>query len=168
VVGVGSARLDAGSRRHERTSPLRRAPRLKPVTHTLIDTVRAPTDQVFALLTDPARIPSWLPGCVSVQSNGPFRKGSRLQVRFGERLTEFEIVDFTPPATFGWFERGQRHGWRTFFRLDRTGEATALTVRAIWMPHSFLAALRGRFLEKRDVRRQLQLILANVRRVMSG
>ena len=141
---------------------------MKPVAHTLIDTIKAPIEHVFGALTDPARIPSWLPGCVSVESNGPFKKGARLQVRFGERLTEFEIVDFTPPATFGWFERGQRHGWRTFFGLERRGEVTALTVRAVWMPHSFLAGLRGRFLEKRDVRRQLQLIIQNVRRVVSG
>jgi len=141
---------------------------MKPVTHTLIDSVRAPIEQVFGLLTDPDRIPYWLPGCITVQSDGPFKKGTRLQVRFGERLTEFEIVDFTPPSTFGWLERGQRHGWRTFFRLDQSGQVTALTVRAVWMPHSFLARLRGRFLEKRNVRRQLEQILENVRRVVSG
>src|SRR5262245_19668995 len=141
---------------------------MKPVAHTLIDTIKAPIDQVYALLTDPARIPGWLPGCVSVESSGPFRKGSRIQVRFGERLTEFEIIDFTPPATFGWFERGARHGWRTFFGLDRRGEATALTVRAVWTPHSFLAGIRGKFLQKRDVRRQLRLIIENVRQAVTG
>ena len=140
---------------------------MKPVIHTLIDSVKAPLEQVFGLLTDPARIPSWLPGCVGVETQGPLRKGARLHVRFGERLTEFEIVDFTPPATFGWLERGQRQGWRTFFRLDRTDQATALTVQAVWMPRSLLARLRGRFLEKRNVRRQLEQILQNVRRVLS-
>src|SRR5438309_6682019 len=78
---------------------------MRPVSHTLINSIRAPIDRVFALLTDPGRIAQWLPGCDGVQSAGPLRKGARFTARFGARQTEFEIVDFTPPSTFGWVER---------------------------------------------------------------
>ncbi len=90
-----------------------------------------------------------------------------MEVRFGERLTEFEIVDFTRPSTLGWVERGQGKGWKTFFRLDASGESTAVTIRDVWTPHSLSAWLRGRFLEKRKVRRQLEEILQNLRNVLA-
>src|SRR2546427_1725342 len=67
-------------------------------------------------------------------------------------MTEFEVVDFTPPTTFGWVERGERNGWKTFFRLDPTAESTAVTVRDVWAPRSLVAWLRGRLFEKRRVR----------------
>ncbi len=91
---------------------------MRPVTHTLIDHVRAPIDRVFTLLTDPGRMPEWLPGCSGVETEAPLKKGARFKPRFGTRLTEFEVVDFAPPNTFGWVERGQRRGSKTFFRLD--------------------------------------------------
>jgi len=49
---------------------------MRPVSHTLINSIRAPIDRVFALLTDPGRIAQWLPGCDGVQSAGPLRKGA--------------------------------------------------------------------------------------------
>jgi uncharacterized protein YndB with AHSA1/START domain len=140
---------------------------MQPVAHTLINSVQAPIEQVFALLTDPARIPSWLPGCEGVESDGALRKGARFIVRFGARRTEFEVVDFSPPSTFGWVERGARRGWKTFFRLDATGPSTAVTVRDVWSPRSFVAGLRGRLLEKRRVRPQLEEMLQNLRRLLT-
>ena len=103
---------------------------MRPVTHTLIDKVRAPMELVFALLTDPARMPQWLPGCSGAQASGPVKKGARIKPQFGARESEFEVVDFAPPRTFGWTERGQRRGSKTFFRLDKSGDATSITVQA--------------------------------------
>jgi uncharacterized protein YndB with AHSA1/START domain len=109
---------------------------MRPVSHTLIDSVSAPIDQVFALLTDPRRMIAWLPACddVYVQSAGPLTKGARLVVRFGDRVTAFDVVDFDPPRTFGWVERGLRRGTKTFFRLDARGTGTAVTIREVWTP----------------------------------
>jgi uncharacterized protein YndB with AHSA1/START domain len=140
---------------------------MPPVAYTLINSVRAPTDAVFAALTDPVRMPDWLPGCTGVQSDGPLQKGARFAVHFGARQTAFEIVDFVRPATFGWVERGGRKGWKTFFRLDAVGGSTTITIRAVWVPHSFLAWLRGRFLEKRTGQRQLEAILNNLQSVLA-
>jgi len=140
---------------------------MRPVIHTLIDSVRAPIVQVFALLTDPARIAKWLPGCDGAESEGPLRKGARFKARFGQRTTEFEIVDFAPPATFGWVERGQRKGARLFLRLDSSGANTAVTVREVWIPRSFGAWVRGRFLERRKVQRRLHNILENLRTLLA-
>ena len=140
---------------------------MRPVAHTLIQSVRAPIERVFALLTDPRRVADWLPGCTGAQSEGPLKKGARLKVRFGERVTEVEVVDFARPATFGWAERGARKGWKTFFRLDATGESTTVTIRDVWTPHSLGAWLRGRFLERRKVRRQLEEMLQNLRSVLA-
>ena len=117
---------------------------MRPVSRTVIQTVPVSIERVFALLTDPSRMAEWLPGCAGTQSEKPLRKGVRFKVRFGQRMTEFEVVDFTPPTTFGWVERGERNGWKTFFRLDRAAEATAVTVRDVWAPRSLIAWLRGR------------------------
>jgi len=141
---------------------------MRPVSHTVIDTIRSPIESVFAHLTDPGSIPAWLPGCTSVHCEGALRKGARMHVQFGMRRTEFEIVDFAPLQTLGWVERGQRRGWKTFFRLDPAGDSTAVTVRAVWTPHSVGAWFRGRFLERRSIRGQLNAILLNLRTALTG
>lgn len=140
---------------------------MPPVSHTLIDSVRAPISEVFALLTDPGHIPDWLPGCTGIQCEVSLKRGVRFTARFGKRLTEFEVVDFAPPMTFGWSERGERKGWKTLFRLDASGGATAVTIRSVWIPRSFSAGLRGRWFEKRTVQRQLSGILENLRHILT-
>ena len=139
---------------------------MRSVTHTLIDHVRAPIDRVFTLLTDPGRMPEWLPGCSGVETEAPLKKGARFKPRFGTRLTEFEVVDFAPPNTFGWVERGQRRGSKTFFRLDVVGGSTTVTLRDVWTPHSFGAWLRAQLLPKRNVRRQMKAMLQNLQRLL--
>ncbi len=140
---------------------------MHPVSRTVIQTVPVSIERVFALLTDPSRMAEWLPGCAGTQSDKPLRKGVRFKVRFGQRMTEFEVVDFTPPTTFGWVERGERNGWKTFFRLDPTAESTAVTVRDVWAPRSLVSWLRGRLFEKRRVDSQLDAILSNVRKILA-
>jgi uncharacterized protein YndB with AHSA1/START domain len=139
---------------------------MRPVRYTLIDHISAPIDEVFAALTDPGRLERWLPGCVGVVAAGPIRKGSRLTVRFGRRITEFDIVDFRPPRTFGWVERGQRKDYKTFFQLDPTSGATAVTIQEVWTPLSVGAWIRGRFFPKRNVQRHQKEILRNLRKIL--
>jgi len=141
---------------------------MRPVSHTVIHPVPAPIERVFAVLTDPARIAQWLPGCAGVESPRPLRKGVRFKARFGNRETEFEVVDFAPPTAFGLVERGERDGWKTLFRLDETAGSTAVTVRDVWAPRSVIAWLRGRLREKRQVESQLEAILANVRKLLAA
>ena len=140
---------------------------MRPVSQTLIESVGAPIEEVFALLTNPGRIPQWLPGCDAVEPAAPLKRGARFKARFGTRVTEFEVVDFNPPATFGWVERGQRKGWKTLFRLDSSGGATAVTVRDAWVPQSFVGWVRGRFFERRNARRHMSRILENLRNVLA-
>jgi len=140
---------------------------MRPVSRTVIQTVPVSIERVFALLTAHGSHATPLPGCAATQSDKPLRKGVRFKVRFGERTTEFEVVDFTPPTTFGWVERGERNGWKTFFRLDRTAQSTAVTVRDVWAPRSLVAWLRGRLFEKRRVNSQLEAILSNLRKLLA-
>jgi carbon monoxide dehydrogenase subunit G len=140
---------------------------VRSVTHTLVEHVRAPIDRVFAVLTSPGRIPDWLPGCKAVEVKGPLERGATFNARFGERVTEFEIVDFAPPGTLSWVERGQRKGSKTSFRLDVAGEATAVTIRDMWTPQSLGAWVRGRVLPKRNVQGQLNRMVENLRNLLN-
>jgi uncharacterized protein YndB with AHSA1/START domain len=140
---------------------------MRPVSHTLIDQIRAPIDDVFATLTDPSRLERWLPGCDAVLGDGPLAKGTKLRAQFGSRMAELNIVDYRPPNTFGWVELGQRHGWKTFFKLDPASGATAVTIREVWTPTSVISWVRGRFLQKRDVHRHLKQILQNLRGLLT-
>jgi uncharacterized protein YndB with AHSA1/START domain len=140
---------------------------MRPVTHTFSHSVPAPIEQVFALLTDPGRIPDWLPACTEVQSDGPLKQGMRFNVRFGDRVTEFEVVDFARPAAFVWAERGERKGRRMFFRLAGLGESTALTIRDVWMPPSRGAWLHARIWDRRSVQRHLDQIGRRLRSVVT-
>ena len=65
-------------------------------------------------------------------------------------------------------ERGQRKGWKTFFRLDAGAGATAITIRDVWTPRSLAGWLRGRFLEKRRVQSQLKAILENLGKILAS
>ena len=141
---------------------------MRPVSHTLIDHVRAPIESVFAALTDPRCLEQWLPGCSAVLAQGPVRKGSRLRAQFGARTTELDVVDFQPPNTFGWVERGQRKNVKTFFRLDPSNAATAVTVRQVWTPSSLRAWVRGHFFAKRNVQRHSKTMVAGLRTVLSS
>ena len=75
-------------------------------------------------------------------------------------------MDYAPPATFGWTERGQRKGTKLFLRLDVTGATTAVTVREVWTPRGFVAWVRGRFFERRHVQQRLQKIVQNLRALL--
>lgn len=139
------------------------AERMRPISHTLIDHVHAPIDRLFALLADPSRMATWLPACTGVEVEGPLKRGTRLRVRFGERVTGLEITELTPPTTFGWEEHGARKGSKILFRLEAVGESTRITVRHWWTPQSFVAWVRGRVLVNRRVERTLNVILRNLR-----
>jgi uncharacterized protein YndB with AHSA1/START domain len=137
------------------------------IRHTLIDHVRAPIDRVFACLADPARMATWLPACTGVEAECPLKRGDRVTVRFGERVTGLEITELSAPTTFGWEEDGGRHGSKTLFQLEAVGGSTRITVRHWWTPRSFLAWVRGRVLVKRRVERTLNATLRNVRNAVT-
>jgi uncharacterized protein YndB with AHSA1/START domain len=137
---------------------------MRPVHHTLISSVGAPIERVFSLLASAERMAAWLPFCGGVEAKGPLDKGSRLKVWFGDRTTDFEIVDCSAPNTFGWVERGARAGCKTFFRLDWAGSATTVTIRNVWEPASLAAYVKGKLLKKRDAVRQLDHTLQNLRK----
>src|SRR5207247_11410922 len=90
---------------------------MRPITRTIVRSIHAPVGDVVALLTDPNRIPHWLPGCNDARSDGPLQRGACLRVRLGLRVTTFSVFDFTESALFGFLERCQRHGWKTLFDL---------------------------------------------------
>ena len=137
---------------------------MKPTDHTLVSHVGAPIEKVFAVLSDPARIPEWLPACRAASASGPLRKGAKIKVRFGEaRETEFEVIDFSAPNTFGWAERNGRKGHKTFFRLDFAGGSTAVTIKDVWTPPTFAAWLRAKFSAKRNVAKVLDGTVQNLR-----
>jgi uncharacterized protein YndB with AHSA1/START domain len=140
---------------------------MRPVRYTMIEHISATIDAVFTALTDPRSIERWLPGCAGVEVDGPIGKGTRLRVQFGHRVTEFDVVDFQPPRTFGWVERGQRRDSKTFFRLDHTSGTTAVTIQEVWTPASIPAWIRGRFFPKRDVQRHQKEILRNLRTLLA-
>lgn len=144
------------------TLTLRGSAGMRAVTYTVRDAVSAPVNQVFHVLTDPGGMAACFPGADAVQSTGPLAAGTSITVRFGERVTEFEVVAYTEPSTVGWVERGGRQGWRTVFNLDPAGAGTALTIRNEWAPHSLGAWLRGRWFGKREVEQHLERILDNV------
>src|SRR2546427_11127209 len=117
---------------------------MRSVSHTLINSIRAPIERVFALLTDPARIAQWLPGCDGVQSDVPLRKGVRFKARFGGRQAGVEVAGFSPAPTFRREGRGGRDGWKTLFRVDASAGATAGPIRGVGTPQGFGAEGGGR------------------------
>jgi uncharacterized protein YndB with AHSA1/START domain len=141
----------------------------KPVTFNHSSTVGAPIDRVFALLSDPKRLPDWLPGCKSVVPKEQLmRKGARYHVAMGNKgvRVEIEIIDYTPPRALGWLEHLRRTGNKTFFKLDNQGGATGITIKHIWHPHSWRAWLLGQFYRRRDAVRMFNGTIENLRKAL--
>ena len=138
---------------------------MRPVATSFSGVVPAPIEKVFALLTDPARIQHWLPGCRTVKPHtpGPLTKGSRLSVWFGKRATTLEIIELSPPTAFSWADREKRIGSQTQFKLQFAGGTTIVTMRDVWIPMSLGHLLRGRLLGRRNSRRTFEAVLDNLR-----
>ena len=82
-----------------------------PVSFTYSASVPAAIDNVFALISDPVRMPEWLPRCVAVQATTNHKfpgKGARYKLTFQRESHRheavIEIIDFQAPHTFGWVE----------------------------------------------------------------
>jgi hypothetical protein len=117
-------------------------------------------ETVFAILSDPNRIPAWLPGCRAVGGAALIHRGVWLDVRFDERTSSFQITDFHPPFSFAWVERGAREGSRTSFQLGFVAGTTAIRLQQV----SILRASQ----ERRNPKRQLDLTLQNLRKLALG
>ncbi|HEV8266427.1 MAG TPA: SRPBCC family protein [Gemmatimonadales bacterium] len=138
------------------------------LTITLRATIPAPIERVFELLTDPAQIPDWLPGCQSVEPPAPLRKGSRLRVGFGTRAAVFEVVELTPPHNFGWIERKGRPGNHLYFNLGFSGGSTNLAMKAIWEAHGLWSRLFGELSRRKDAKRFFEGVVNNLRRIVTS
>ena len=140
---------------------------MKPVTHTFTAPVAATSERVFNLLSNPARMAEWLPGCHAVDTDAPVRKGTRLRVRFSRGETEFEITDYTPPTAFGWVERGRRLGAKTLFKLDFSGGTTAITMKDVWIPRGLRSWILGHIHHRRNATRMFDGIIQNLRNLLT-
>jgi uncharacterized protein YndB with AHSA1/START domain len=142
-----------------------REPIARPVTFCATGRVPGGIENVFATLTDPARMPEWLPGCSGGASDDPIGNGMHIRARFGSRVTEFVVVDYAPHYRFGWAERGQRKGWRLWFRLNAEAHETAVTICEVWAPASLGAWVWGRLIRRRHPERHVEQILERLRRI---
>jgi uncharacterized protein YndB with AHSA1/START domain len=141
----------------------------KPVAITHAGHVGAPIERVFALLTEPHRIPEWLPGCSAIApKDGPMKLGARFHLEMGSRGTrvEIEVIDYNPPRTFGWVEHLRRTGTKTFVKLDYQGGTTRLTFKLVWQPMSLKSWLLGQFYRRRDAARIFNGMLQNLRKAL--
>ena len=137
------------------------------LSFTLRATIPAPIERVFELLTSPAQIPQWLPGCQSVEPPAALRKGSRIRVSFGTRAAEFEIVELTVPGNFGWIERKGRPGNHMYFNLAFGGGSTNLTMKAIWESRGWWSRLFGELSRRKDAKRFCEGVVNNLRRIVT-
>ena len=138
------------------------------LTITLRATIPAPIEEVFELLTNPAHIPKWLPGCQSVEPPTQLRKGSHLRVGFGTRAAEFEIVELTVPSNFGWIERRGRPGNHMYFNLGFSGGSTKLAMKSIWEAKGWWARLFGELSRRKDAKRFFDGVVNNLRRIVTS
>jgi uncharacterized protein YndB with AHSA1/START domain len=134
---------------------------------TLRSSIPAPIERVFELLTNPAQIPQWLPGCKSVEPPTQLRKGSRLVVGFGTRAAEFEVVELTVPSNFGWIERKGRPGNHVYFNLAFNGGSTNLAMKAIWQSRGWWSRLFGELSRRKDAKRFFEGVVNNLRRIVT-
>jgi uncharacterized protein YndB with AHSA1/START domain len=138
-----------------------------PSALTLSASIPAPAERIFAILSDPAKIPDWLPGCREILPAAPLRKGAAITARFPGRDTELVITELIPPTSLAWTDR-RRSGSRTYFLLQFAGGNTTLTMKDVWQPAGFGSWLRGKLLRRRDTKKRFDSIVQNLRKLLSG
>lgn len=135
--------------------------------HTHSGTIAAPIDDVFRLLTDPKRIPEWLPSCTEVAAPGPsLTKGMRFTMAIaanrGPREVVAEVIEYAPPTIFGWAEQGPRRNAKTFYRLKFNGSSTGISVQYLTTPSGLLGRLRAALLTRRQTARLFERSIQNL------
>jgi uncharacterized protein YndB with AHSA1/START domain len=145
-----------------------------PVSFTYSANVPSPIDRVFALISDPLRMPEWLPSCVAVKATTSDRmagKGARYKLTFQrdthQHESVIEIIDFSAPHTFGWVEIYHRAGSKTFFALGFEGGSTKVSLKHIWHPTGFRSWLNGQFYRRRNAHRMFSGLVNNLRKALS-
>ena len=124
--------------------------------------------ELFDLLTDPARIPTWMPHCRAAKCDGPLRKKSRVTLEFGRRSIELVIIAFAAPATLGWAETGPRKGAQTFFQLDFGGGTTTLTFKEVWPEGGLKSWLLGNLFRRRNAKKRFDGMIQNLRNIATA
>lgn len=135
------------------------------VTGSVEAFVPAPVEDVWALLSDPARIPDWEPGIGSIEGPGgpvlPGRTwsghatlirpdGKPLKVNRKFRRREMELLQALPPARVAWrFSFPDTHAGRPTvagFELAPATGGTRLSITLTWFRHQGWRALPGMLL----------------------
>ncbi|MGH7529568.1 MAG: SRPBCC family protein [Gemmatimonadales bacterium] len=143
-----------------------------PVSFTYSGVVQVPIDRVFDLISDPLRMPEWLPRCIAVKPSAPERqgKGARYTVTFQRDAIRhesvIEIIEYSPPHGFGWVEIYHRVGSKTFFGLGFAGGSTKVTMKHIWRPTGLRSWLNGQFYRRRNAHRMFEGLINNLRKAL--
>ena len=141
---------------------------MRPTSTTFSAPIAAPLEKVFNLLASPDSFPAWMPGCQAANTLGTLKKGSRVSITFGaDRTTILEIVDFAPPSSIGWADRGDRRGSRVFFQLYFAGGATTLSMKDVWEPKKLTDLVKGRIFKRRDAKRFFDSVVNNLRKAVT-
>jgi uncharacterized protein YndB with AHSA1/START domain len=145
---------------------------MRPVSLTYHGTVGVSIDEVFELISDPTRMPEWLPNCTAtVPGPNPKGKGDRHRVRFerkGHKIdTVIEITEYIPPTTLAWVEIIHRRGSKTFFKLQFAGGSTRITMMHVWVPANWRSWLLGQFYRRRNAHRMFDGLLQNLRKALT-
>jgi uncharacterized protein YndB with AHSA1/START domain len=88
--------------------------------------IEAPRERVFALLTDIAEIPRWMPAVTFDR-----QVGGRFEMVKGEWHAEGEVIELDPPrvVAYTWDWRNQPLGARTEVRFELEEDGAATIVR---------------------------------------
>ncbi len=145
---------------------------MRPISLTHSGTIGVPVEKVFALLSDPTRIPEWLPGCQALtKREGPPGKGQRwrLRMKTPRRVADIhlEVIEYSPPTGLAWEEMLPRTGSKTYFKLEFSGGATQLTMKHVWAPPGLGAWFRGIWFRRRNITRMLDGSLQNLRKILT-
>jgi uncharacterized protein YndB with AHSA1/START domain len=145
---------------------------MRPVAFTYHGSVGVSIDTVFELLTDPTRMPEWLPRCTAaVPGPGRRGKGDRHRLRFQHqgRTTDIviEVIEYEPPTSYGWVEIIRRRGAQTFFKLQFAGGSTRITMKHVWTPASWRAWALGQLFRRRNTHKTFDGLLQNLRQALT-
>jgi uncharacterized protein YndB with AHSA1/START domain len=104
--------------------------------------IKRPVEDVFAYLTDPAKVPEWNPAVLECRAepSGPIQVGSKLHMVsriLGRRFESIlEVTEFTPNKKFAYKSNSPFPVVATYL-AEPTAGGTRLTVESIVEPAGF-------------------------------
>jgi uncharacterized protein YndB with AHSA1/START domain len=138
--------------------------------------IKAPANQLYALLTDLSQTPKWYPGGISAERTSERDGAARrqrlvVQAGSGSMAIDQQVTTWVNDRQYGWKElpaAGPLQEVRTVFTLTEHGPETDVEILGEWTARSMITKIYANFGHPKLTKQQFDRILDNLDKLSTG